>query len=341
MKKIVYLFILVLISIIFLPTISAHVPKESGDNDNIDQALHIDNPLKSWVIYDEISKPRQVRYYSFNLKEGDRLKISIFTPEKGEFSPNLMIMTPSGYIYEPALVFVEIPEGYDFIIIEGVRPTEADYEPFTPSANYRIVDYDETVEIGGKYYIAVYEQEHAGNFGIAIGYVESFSLNEWLLIPYDVINIHLWEGQNIGFILAPLIIIFITGKIFLFYRHFKQKKSPSHVNTWLASIAALLYIGSGGILLNQMIIALSKTGMNPSAIVTFIFMMIPIILGIAILKITLQEKNELQKKERIYLIIYGISGLFLWAGLIIGPIILFLSSFIPNDIKFFRKDTNN
>ncbi|WP_455391606.1 hypothetical protein [[Eubacterium] cellulosolvens] len=330
-----------LLFILCLPQTSAHVPVESGDNDSIDHALHIHDPLKSWAIYDELSHIGQARYYSFDLQEGDRLKISIFTPEEKDFTPNLMVMTPSGYIYEPALAFVEIPEGYNFTIIQGERPTDADYEPFTPSANFRIVDYDETVEVSGKYYIAVYEQEHVGKFGIAIGYQESFSLTEWLLIPYDVINIHLWEGQNIGIILAPLIIVLIVGKTIIFYRHFKQQRSPSNINTWLGSITAILYIGTGGILLNQMLIALSKTSFNPAAGVTLIFIFIPIILGIAIFKITLKENGQLQLKDRIYFVIYGLLGLFLWAGLIIGPIILILASLIPNDLKIFRKNKNN
>ena len=342
MRKISYLLISLLLLIIFLPSTLAHVPLESGDNVNIENALHIHDPLKSWAIYDEISRLGEVRYYSCDLKAGDRLKISIFTPEENEFTPDLIIMTPNN-VSEPslALSFIEMPDGYNLTIIQGERPTEADYEPFTPSASYRIVDYDKTVNISGKYYIVVYEQEHKGKFGIAIGYIESFSLTDWLMIPYDVINIHIWEGQHIGFILAPLIIIFIIGKIFLFYRHFKQKKSPSRINTWLGSIAALLYIGSGGILFNQMLLALSKTSITPAAGVTLIFIIVPIILGIAIFRITLNENGELKLKDRFLFIIYGLLGLFLWAGLIVGPILIFIASILPNDLKSRKKLTTH
>lgn len=336
-----YISILLLLITIFTPSTLAHVPVDSGDNDHIEHALHIHDPAKSWAIYDEISEPGEVQYYSFDLKAGDRLKISIFTPEEEEFTPNLMIMTPGGYINEPAFAFVEIPDGYNFTIIEGKRPTSADYEPFTPSASYRILEFDEKVELSGKYYIAVYEPTNKGKFGIAIGYVESFSISEWLLIPYDVINIHLWEGQHIGFILAPIIIIFVLGIIFLFYRHFKLKKSPSNIIAWLGSVVALLYIGSGGIIFNQMIVAISKSSLNPAVLVTLIFMMIPIILGIAIFRIILKENSRIQLNDRVLFIIYGILGLFFWAGLIIGPVLIIFASVLPNDFKSIIKSKYN
>ena len=110
MKKISFFIILFLLVIIILPSTLAHVPKASGDNDHIEHALHIDDPLKSWAIYDEITDPGEVRYYSFDLKAGDRLKISVFTPDDTAFSPNLIIMTPTGEEFNASELFFELPQ---------------------------------------------------------------------------------------------------------------------------------------------------------------------------------------------------------------------------------------
>jgi hypothetical protein len=332
MKKVVYLLILILFLTIFIPSTLAHVPVESGDNDTLENALHVENPTKSWAIYDELEHGAEARYYKVELKKGERLKISVFTPEEDNFGPGIVVMGMNFPNETGVPDFVEIPEGYGAIVVPGERPEHAEYEPFTPSSSYRTAEFDETVNQSGVYYFAIFEPENHGKFGVAIGYIESFSVKEWLLIPFDVINIHLWEGQNIGIILAPLIIIFITGKIFLFYRRLKLNKSPQKLHEWLAGIAGLLYIGTGFMILLQMAIALSKAS-SASVVVTLIFAGIPIILGYFILQFAIKGETKLTISKRIKLLIFGALGLVFWAGLIVGPIVVIITSFLPDKPK--------
>jgi hypothetical protein len=334
MRKISYLLILFLLLTIFSPIISAHVPKESGENDSLEHALHVENPTKSWAIYDELEHRSEARYYKVELKKGERLKISVFTPEETDFSPGIVIISPNFSDASASAVpdFVEVPDGYSAIVVQGERSEHAEYEPFTPSSSYHTAEFDETVNQSGVYYFAIFEPENSGKFGVAIGYIESFSVLEWLLIPFDVIKIHLWEGQNLGVILAPLIIIIVIGKIILFYRRIKLNKPPHKLNEWMGSYASLLYIGTGFMILHQMAIALSKSG-SAAVVVTLIFAAIPIILGYLILKFSIKGEAKLTISNRIKLLILGALGLVFWAGLIVGPIIVIITSLLPDRAK--------
>jgi hypothetical protein len=316
---------------------------ESGENDSLEHALHIENPTKSWAIYDELGHDGGAKYYELELKKGERLKVSIFTPEEGDFSPGIVIMGPNFSNTTAIPDFIEVPEGYGTIMIAGERSEHAEYEPFTPSSSYHTAEFDEEVNQSAKYYIAVFDPDHGGKFGVAVGYIESFSVEEWLLIPFDVINIHLWEGQNIVMILAPLVIVFVTGKIILFYRRLKQNKPPHKFHEWLGSIGGLLYMGTGSMMILQMGIALSRSGPTAAATVTLIFAGIPIVLGALLLwgsardiKDT-KDKTKLTTENRIKLFIYGILGLVFWAGLIVGPIIVMVASILPEKKKKGKK----
>jgi hypothetical protein len=333
MKKLFYLFILLLFFIPITPLSLAHVPVESGDNDSIKHALPVENPTKSWAIYDELEYGSEARYYKIELKKGARLTISVFAPEDSTFGSGLMILGKQ-YPNETGVPdFVELPDGYGALVVSGERSEHAEYEPFTPSSSYRTAEFDEKVNRSGVYYFAVFEAENSGKFGVAIGYIESFSIDEWLMIPFDVINIHLWEGQHLGVILAPLIIMIIVGKIFLFYRRIKLNKPPRSFHQWLGGFASLLYIGTGFMILLQMAIALSISGASAAVVVTLIFAAIPIILGFYILKFSIMAEPELTPKNRLRLLLYGILGFVFWAGLLVGPSIVILVSILPTKFK--------
>ncbi len=329
-KGVVLTLISILILICIQPLSSAHVPVESRENDKLEHALRIDDPLKSWAIYDELDCICAVRYYKFDLNSGDRLRVSIFTPEAGDFAPNLVIMYPGITQNATLPYFVEIPENYSTRIISGSRPAKPGYEPFTPSSHYRIIDFDESVNTSGIYFLAVFDPDASGKFGIAIGYSESFTLEEWVLVPFDVVNIHLWEGQNFGTILLPMIIILIFGIELILWRKFKQNKTPKNINGFIGSLGALTFIGTSAMLAYQMILSLSKAPEGAAgAAVTLFFVLIPVLLGVFILKSWLNDKKGFSKFDRLKLIVFGVIGIFIWAGYIVGPILVIVSGILP------------
>ena len=58
----------------------------------------------------------------------------------------------------------------------------------------------------GKYYIVVSSEQGEGNYGIVVGYKETFTLKEWISVPLNQIKIYRWEGQSLILIFAPLAI---------------------------------------------------------------------------------------------------------------------------------------
>ena len=120
-------------------------------------------------------------------------------------------MGPGIRSQETIPAYVEMPEGAGVMVVAGKRPGQAIYEPFTPDSHYEIADVDINISIDGTYYVAVYNPFQGGKYGFAIGYQEEFEVDEWILVPVNVIRIHLWEGQSLAFILAPMVAIVVIG----------------------------------------------------------------------------------------------------------------------------------
>lgn len=241
----------------------------------------------------------------------------------GNFVPNMILIGPSISPEGTLPSNIEVPEGTDAVVIPGKFPDKPFYEPFTPAKSYELADIDMRAPSTGEYYVAVYSPETVGKYSFVIGYQETFSLLEWIKVPIDVIGIHLWEGQSILFILAPLITTLAIGLILA---------TGSGISLFSASgagvLAGLIYIGSGFMTLMQMTIALIGPQLNASFIITLIIVLISILLGVGILKITLKE--QFTTSNRVMLVGIGILGLFTWAGLLVGPVIAIAAALIPS-----------
>ena len=311
--------------IMLLTVTQAHVPITTGANEAIETATHIQDPLKSWAVYAELRDGGMANYFEFEMEQGQRMRLSLFTPRESTFTPGLVIMGPGIEPKGTVPAFVIVPEGLDARVIEGQRPDQGSYEPFTPSALYELADLDTTVTATGTYYVAVYEPTNGGRYGLAVGYREEFSLVEWIRVPLGVIGVHRWEGQVLAVILAPLFAIVFIGFALLS----RQRRTVS-LPGWLGCLAGLLYIGSGAITLTQMGVALSLVPMTAAVVVTLFFALIPIIVGMLLLRIVLRVHALPAAKERVAIAILGLIGFFIWAGLVVGPLLALLTSILPS-----------
>ena len=70
------------------------------------------------------------------------------------------------------------------------------------------------------------------------------------------------------------------------------------------------------------------TGPSAGVIITLIFALIPILLGVWALRIA-RSTSPQSKEDRLSLVIIGLLGLLFWAGLIIGPVIAFIAALVP------------
>ncbi|MFX0067253.1 MAG: hypothetical protein ACFFC7_34410 [Candidatus Hermodarchaeota archaeon] len=322
----------IIISIVAVPTITAHVPLTAGDNESLETAAIITDPTKSWALYSELHHSGEARYYLLNMEEGQTLYASLFVPPKyyeEGFTPGLIIMGPGITSHGEVPSFVEVPPEADVMVVENRYPRYPTYEPFTPSSLYSLAEARLTITTPGTYYLVVYDPSNEGHFGLAVGYREEFTLQEWILVPINVLGIHQWEGQSLFVILAPLLAIMSIGFVFLVVRRVSRGGSPQSAFGWVAAFAGLLFLGSSAILFTQMIVALQETSLVSEMIVTLIFIISPAVLGIVSLRMALKDHQEVVTRQRIIIAIIGVISLFVWAGLLVGSILAILASIVP------------
>jgi len=273
------------------------------------------------------------------MEQGQTLYLSLFIPiiyyEKG-FMPSLIIMGSDITSQGTVPSFIEVPKGANFIVVEGQRPEYPIYEPFGPSSYYRLAEVRLIAPTTGTYYIAVYEPNQGGHFGLAIGYREEFTLTERVLIPINMIKVHQWEGQSLGFILAPMIGTLIIGFALLMVYRFRRVVSPQTAFGWTAALAGLFFLGSGAIHLTQMIVALINTHLSYEAVITILLFLPSIIFTIIAFRIALKDSQRVGIKKRIVMFIIGFLslGMILFnSGLLVGSFLAMIASILPTQRK--------
>ncbi len=172
---------------------------------------------------------------------------------------------------------------------------------------------------------AVYDASMGGNYAFVTGYVEEYSLAEWITVPFMVMTILQWTGQNLLFILLPMVLPLILGLIFLFQKD-RTSFSKERLPELFAISGILLFLGSSVSIFGQMLYALIQAPSNWTIIATIIFGALPVLLSVFVLMIVhpVDWKNSRGKKIR--LLVIAIIAPFVWAGLLIGPALVGLSA---------------
>ncbi len=311
--------------------VAAHSPLVPGENENISSSTPIPDPAKSWAIYDTLHQAGEAHYYRFSINQGGRIYVSLFVSplsrDKG-FVPNLILMGPGLPSRGSIPVFVEVPKSVGVLIPESKTAGQATYEPFSPSSFYSVSSLDITAPASGAYYIAVFEPNQGGQYGLAVGYVESFTPLEWILVPVNLISIYNWEGQSLFQILAPMIAVLVVGTYLCYSRLWKKRLVHSfHVCIGLG--AGLLFLGTSAITLSQMVTALTRVPASSEVLLTLVFAAFPVILGAAYLRVLTKNGGELTPMGRLQIILVGFLAIFLWAGYLVGPIAAIVAGTIP------------
>jgi hypothetical protein len=307
--------LLVVVLLLFVTPVLAHVPVFATDNASPETAYPITDPAKSWSIYDRLDD-RGVAYYELDLEAGDRLRVSVFTPVRGEFTPSLVLASPSMQSSGALPDRVRLPDGYGHEVVAGTRPAAAEYEPFAPSSFYDTVQVDRLVDDGGRYLLAVYTDEGTGPVGLAVGREERFTPTEYVGVPLDLVRVHLWAGQHPVVVFGPLVAVLGVGL------YVGRRRLPDTGPTSVAAalgVAGLLYVGTAAGTAVQMAIALSRSGPTAGALVTAVFVVVPLLLGGWLLRRASTEAFDLSTGLRLALVAVGVLGFATWAGLLVGP----------------------
>jgi hypothetical protein len=324
------LFLGFMIAFSLIQTVAAHVPLFMEGGHTLDEAVLIENPTKSWVIYSTIDEVAEPHYFYFELQAGERIRLILNIPVPDGirgFRPRLALMGNSLSNLSTAPEYLEIPSGAGVMILE---PTTGhpEYEGFTPTSFYELYDLDMIAPSTGRYYLAYYEPTMTGNFAVAIGYQEIFTFTEWITVPFTVIITHLWNYQIPATLIAPVLFTLLLGYILLFWRY-SILRTRYQLLTWLGITAGLLFVASGIFIFFQMVVALLQVPLNAQIGITFVFGTIPIVVGLLTIRSCLSIDWAKNTRQLLLLILLSIIALFLWAGWIIGTILLLITAIIP------------
>ncbi|WP_416841473.1 hypothetical protein [Haloferax sp. DFSO52] len=319
--------IVVLTILLLAVPVVAHVPSFPVDNTTPERAVSVPDAVKSWSFYDRLG-PGEVKYYRMSLEAGEQLRVGTFTPQSDEFTPSFVVMSPSLDETGDVPTGVTVPEGMGAVVVEGERPDSASYEPFAPSANYQTASITIPVEEETTYLVAVYDPvQRSGPAGVTVGYREAFSVSEYVTVPFDLVQTHLWEGQHPLVVVGPFFFVVIGG---LGYLRSRWNRTWTNTPVRVAlGVAGLAIVASGVNTLVQMILAVAQTGPTPAAFVTTAFVVVPLVSGGWVVTVALRDELTLSPGTRGGLVTSGVVSLLTWAGFIVGPAILVAVAVIP------------
>lgn len=311
---------------------SAHSPLGTGENVTLAAASEIPDPAKSWAIYSNLDEEHLARYYVFEIDEGERIYVNLIISSGSKnagFLPRFALMGPNLTDENVALMpsWVErLPDDDNgIIVIDSELPSQGTFEPFSPSGYYEIGEIDIDAPATGDYYIIVFDEaEIGGNFGLAVGYLESFTIDEWLFLSFALISVYEWTGMDIVIVLAPIIAVIVLGMSWLYWRH-RKGETPKLLAQWMAGIAGILALSWGTSVAFQMLSALTYTMLGSEIVITIGFAAISFLIGTYMLKIALRDQARIPVRSGILLIVFGGLMIAFLSGFLIGPIMAIAS----------------
>jgi len=315
-----------------LPVIAAHVPLlEEGGGDLADATV-IEEPTKSWVIYTEYAGPEAVDYYRLSMRQGEDIVLMLGVPaEDGErgFAPDIALMGP-GLGEDDVPADVQRPEG-GAVVREGEVPAGLAYEPFTPGVLYEVAEIVVPAPEDGDYYVAVFDQDGAGQYSLAVGRRETFTVAEWLTVPLYLLQIYRWEGQAWWAIALPGAATFLAGLGLMAGDARRRSRRPDVL--WLTvTVSGLLMLASGVTVGYQMVSKLLQVGeLDPATALTAVFVIAPLLLGMAALRVARRTAGPsgMGLRSRGVLLLIGLLGLLSWSGWLLGPTLAILAAVVP------------
>lgn len=309
------------------PVAMAHTPIAVGNNESLQGATLIPDATKSWASYAELHESGEAQYFQFDAAQGTVIPISLYTSpadEEADFAPSFVLMGPGIPSQGSVPDYIEVPLAAGQMVLKGVRPAEATFEAFAPSAFVEVAKLSFEAPTDGTYYVAVFDEERGGRYGVAIGSRETSTLYEWIVNPLAFPAIYVWSGQNWFLIFVPALLAFALG-IGILLRSKRKLDSAA----WIAAIAGLFFIGSGVTVASQMIVSLLKAPADGFVIVTIFLAVLPIVLGLFTLRVAALAGPQWTLRSRAGLLLLGVLALFLWSGWIVGPALAIIAAVLP------------
>jgi len=309
---------------LFVTLTDAHIPQVPDDGTTLATATEIIDPWRSWFYYSELDLGIP-HYYTFEATAGERIRFMLNVPipevDRGVL-PTLVLMGPGVTNQGTPPGFLEIPVGAGTMVIDPIPHLE--FEGFTPMAQYEVVDLNMTAPSDGTYYIAVFDETTGGRYALVTGYVEAYSLLEWITVPSAAMTLLVWSGQSLLVLLLINLMPVIIGLFFLVLKK-RSALTREKLLTLLGTAGGLLFLGSALSFLTQTIIALLQAPYNWTAIMSVMFIVAPLLLGVGVLKTVQSDDWKNLMKNKVTLIALGLVAPFVWTGLYLGPVLVVLT----------------
>ena len=318
-----WLYAILLLALISVPA-GAHVPLTPSPGTNLSSAFLVPDPEKTYALYGTLQNPGESDYYEMALNNNQPLELQLSVPDPS-FLPKLVVIGPGIGAKDVPPNGIKAPEGSGVIVLPGIKPESAWYEPFSPMSLYLVSNYSLSSVPAGTYYIIVYSQDQAGAYTLATGTLEEFTPIEWVTVPLEMIKVRLWQGQTVPLIFGPMVAVIIVGLWLL-----RSSKQWGSAHGWLAAISGLTSLGTAATIAVQTTIALRLAPFSSDVLVTMIFLAASLLLGIAAIFLSARKWSV---RVRVSMVAIGMLGLVFWSGLVIGPILAFLAALFPTDTK--------
>ena len=326
MKSFAVLSVILMAMLLFSFPAQAHVPLIASGNEDISMAMYISDPDKSWAIYGFL-EAEKAQYYSFDLVEGERIYLSLLKsadPKEQHFQPSMALLGPgvkmAGQMPEH-VVLPQNPEDFGTLAVQGISALNATYEPFGPSSYIEMATINLSSPKSARYYVVVYSNDTAGHYSLAVGTREEFSFSERITTPVRLISVYLWEGQSLGMILIPFLVAEFIG-ILIFWRGTRRTAFRL-----AGTLAGFLFMATSVTVLTQGVFSLTRAPFGDEVYITLAIAVFHAVLGVASIRLANGEAGILQ---RTLMAITGTIALLAGSGLILGPILAMVASFLPS-----------
>ncbi|MDX1611616.1 MAG: hypothetical protein R3185_04550 [Candidatus Thermoplasmatota archaeon] len=300
-----------------------HVPISAGDAATLADARAIHDVAKSWTLQSTLPDGTSVEYVTFEAELGERLLIQLLVgPSERPPLPRLTLMGP-GLPDDPAPPGVQVPPDAGVQVVPLEPEAQPGYEPFGPGAYREIARHDAPAPATGTYVIAVSGAQ--GPYNLGIGYVEAFTLSEWLTTPFGVLQGRAEAGQ------APLVLALpyafgLAGVVLWAQRRRDQLARPRPAG-WLLLGAGGLMTGSALATAWETVRAVLAAGVDGGLVVTLIIIALQAALATwALREVSATGTGRWVRARRLLL---GALALFAWAGLIVGPLLAWMAALYP------------
>jgi hypothetical protein len=289
-----------LIAVLLLSATAGHVPAFNEAGSSPETAFVVDDPDKSWVFYDRLGDDEQ-HWFRFDMANGNELFTSINLPATEAARPTLWIVGPGFSAPGPS----GTPDGLGGELV----PTrdELTIEPFTPLAMRNVAEWRGQVPTGGTHYLVI-ESTAAVQYSVAIGARESFTPLEWVGIPVERIAIQHWAGIPWPVAMAGEVLAISTVLVIA-----RRRKWTGQRTLGMAGAAAVA--GTAFTTLLLALIAAVQAGVSAGLVIPFVF-------ALAALGVGLGAYRGVRNGPWWAGLAWGVGGLVVWAGLLVGPALL-------------------